>query len=125
MPNYNQTLQTNNSSLEEIITKLNNLPEAGGSNNIARVSLKATLADIWYVGVNGLTRLANSTETVEMIVPSICIAQSAANLTASITGYCEQITSFNNLISRMAFYITGDASLEVIAQGGHAGGGAE
>ena len=30
MPNYNQTLQTNNSSLEEIITQLNNMPDAGG-----------------------------------------------------------------------------------------------
>jgi hypothetical protein len=29
MPNYNTTLQTNNSSLEEIITQLNNLPNAG------------------------------------------------------------------------------------------------
>ena len=30
MPNYNSTLQTNNSSLEEIITQLNNMPDAGG-----------------------------------------------------------------------------------------------
>ena len=29
MPNYNQTLQSNNSSLEEIITQLNNMPDAG------------------------------------------------------------------------------------------------
>ncbi len=29
--NYNQALQTNNSSLEEIITQLNNLPDAGGT----------------------------------------------------------------------------------------------
>jgi hypothetical protein len=33
MPNYNQTLQTNNSSLEEIITQLNNLPDAGGDDS--------------------------------------------------------------------------------------------
>ena len=31
MPNYNQTLQTNNSSLEDILTQINNLPEAGGT----------------------------------------------------------------------------------------------
>jgi hypothetical protein len=30
MPNYNSTLQTHNSSLEEIITQLNNMPDAGG-----------------------------------------------------------------------------------------------
>lgn len=29
MPNYNQTLQNNNSYLEEIITQLNNMPDAG------------------------------------------------------------------------------------------------
>lgn len=29
MPNYNTTLQNNNSSLEEIINKLNNMPDAG------------------------------------------------------------------------------------------------
>ena len=29
MPNYNQTLQNNNSSLEEIITKINELPDSG------------------------------------------------------------------------------------------------
>lgn len=32
MPNYNSTLQTNNSSLEEIITQLNNMPDAGTGN---------------------------------------------------------------------------------------------
>ena len=32
MPNYNSTLQTNNSSLEEIITQLNNMPDAGGTD---------------------------------------------------------------------------------------------
>lgn len=31
MPNYNQTLQTNNSSLEEIISKLNKMPDAGNT----------------------------------------------------------------------------------------------
>jgi hypothetical protein len=34
MPNYNQTLQTNNSSLEEIITQLNNMPDAIQANTI-------------------------------------------------------------------------------------------
>ena len=32
MPNYNQTLQTNNSSLEEIIAQLNTMPDAGNGD---------------------------------------------------------------------------------------------
>ena len=43
MPNYNQTLQTNNSSLEAIITQLNNLPEAGGdSSNLSTIYIGYT-----------------------------------------------------------------------------------
>ena len=34
MPNYNQQLQTNNSSLEEIITQLNNMPTASQANTV-------------------------------------------------------------------------------------------
>lgn len=126
-------LQTNNTNLDALITRVYtakevaaSLPEAGGggSSNTAQVSLKATLADIWYVGVNGLTKLSNSTETVEMIIPSICLVRSAGSLTTSITGHCESITAFNiSYASHLAFYITGDASLEVMPVG--SGGGAD
>lgn len=107
--------------LTQIATALEG--KAGGSNNTARVPLKATLATIWYVGINGLTQLSNSAETVEIIIPSICLAQSSASLTASITGHCEQIASFDNQFTSLAFYITGDTSLEVMATG-HSGGAA-
>jgi hypothetical protein len=47
MPNYNQTLQTNNSSLEEIITQLNNLPNAGeGGIELPELTNEATSADL-------------------------------------------------------------------------------
>ena len=45
MPNYNQTLQTNNSSLEEIITQLNNMPDAG-EGGIDTSDATATSGDI-------------------------------------------------------------------------------
>jgi hypothetical protein len=48
MPNYNSTLQTNNSSLEEIITQLNNMPDAGGTDTS---DATATAGDI----LNGKT----------------------------------------------------------------------
>jgi hypothetical protein len=43
--NYNEKLQTNNSSLEEILDKLNNLPDAGGGG-IDTSDADATAADI-------------------------------------------------------------------------------
>ena len=45
MPNYNQTLQTNNSSLEEIITQLNNMPDAGGSGTPVEQATPAITVD--------------------------------------------------------------------------------
>lgn len=44
MPNYNSTLQTNNSSLEEIITQLNNMPDAGEGLDTSDAT--ATASDI-------------------------------------------------------------------------------
>ena len=38
MPNYNQTLQTNNSSLEDILQQINDLPEAGGTDQYIHVN---------------------------------------------------------------------------------------
>lgn len=47
MPNYNQTLQTNNSSLEEIIAQLNNLPDAGeGGIELPTLTNEGTSADL-------------------------------------------------------------------------------
>ena len=42
MPNYNQTLQTNNSSLEEIITQLNNMPDAGSGLDTSDATASAS-----------------------------------------------------------------------------------
>jgi hypothetical protein len=62
MPNYNSTLQTNNSSLEEIITQLNNLPDAGGSDLILQgkiitptTSKQTVTADSGYDGLQTVT----------------------------------------------------------------------
>lgn len=48
MSNYNTDLQTNNTSLEEILETINNLPEAGGSGGTPKIA--AYVYDKSYVG---------------------------------------------------------------------------
>lgn len=45
MSTYNTDLQTNNTSLEEILTTINNLPEAGGSGGFITNKLNGTIFD--------------------------------------------------------------------------------
>ena len=46
MPNYNQTLKTNNSSLEEIITQLNNMPDAGAGTELPTLTNEGSASDL-------------------------------------------------------------------------------
>ena len=103
MPNYNQTLQTNNSSLEEIITQLNNLPEAGSTDTS---DATATSNDILsgktaYVKGNKITgTIPNATQAT----PAITINQNTGLITATATqtaGYVSAGTK--SATSQMAF----------------------
>ena len=53
MPNYNSTLQINNSSLEEIITQLNNMPDAGGEPEAYNTIYVGTGTPDTSVGTDG------------------------------------------------------------------------
>ena len=46
MTKYNQTLKTNNSSLEEIITQLNNMPDAGAGTELPTLTNEGSASDL-------------------------------------------------------------------------------
>ena len=83
--NYNTTLQTNNSSLEEIITKLNNMPEAGDELDTSDAT--ATTNDI----LNGKTayvdgeKITGTMPTVEQATPTVTIDSTSGLITATAT----------------------------------------
>ena len=77
----------------------------------------------YYVGVNGLNTVHNTSATVSIVVPSLCFARSSnyfAGGTASLTGGVQNLFSNTSLA---ALYITDSATIIIasVAEGGGAG----
>ena len=90
MSNYNTTLQTNNSSLEEIITQLNNMPDAGGSDPVLQdktvtptTSTQTITADNGYDGLDTVT--VNAMPIATQATPSVSVNSSTGLITATAT----------------------------------------
>lgn len=120
MSNYNSILQTNNSSLEEIITQLNNLPDAGsGGASLETCALTITkdreTADItvYYMdeNLNKKSYVTNAldqelTRTVTILKNSIICFYTPYN--TSMSGAYADIQNNDNLYTK---FISGDTTI--------------
>lgn len=124
MPNYNQMLQTNNSSLEDILTQINNLPEAGGGGGVSVETCTITFEyvdpayivgeiNVYYTDVDMQVKsLKISDNTSIQVVKNTMIAIDDFN---SNNDYGSALILLTYRQPLFVFLCTGDATAELLA----------
>ena len=104
MPNYNTTLQINNSSLEEIITQLNNMPDAGGGSGGSIETCDVTVTDstLNYVWVSQVidgvitgkqyTGTVSNTPITNVVKGSVMVCYTDSPYTRPTVTNCSMLT---------------------------------
>ena len=107
MSNYNLTLQTNNSSLEEIITQLNNMPDAGSGLDTSDAT--ATSGDI----LSGKTAYVNGAKVTGTIAfqPAQTITPSTTNQTIASGKYLTGVQTIKGDANLVASNIVSGKSI--------------
>lgn len=128
MSNYNSILQTNNSSLEEIITQLNKLPDTGSGGSVDTCTVNITMSSGIASESYGAWVYENGAYSIKYFIPErypqvvypvtitnvVCSSMlyinfNANEVSANIDGNCQWINRTTTSLGHMYFQLSANA----------------